>query len=30
MKLTECYDVIDVDSHLTEAPDLWTSRLSAR
>jgi predicted TIM-barrel fold metal-dependent hydrolase len=24
------YDVIDVDSHVTEPPDLWTSRLSTK
>ena len=26
--LTERYAVIDVDSHVTEPPDLWTSRIS--
>lgn len=30
MRLSDRFEVIDVDSHVTEPPDLWTSRLPKR
>jgi len=30
MDLFEEHDVIDVDTHVTEPPDLWTSRVPAK
>ena len=30
MKITERFNVIDVDTHIVEPPDLWTSRVSKK
>ena len=30
VELFQRYRVIDVDTHLTEPPDLWTSRVSSK